>query len=243
MKAPLFEMGLDLGKMAAGEAIYDWKGDRVTEITDSSLEKLVKLAVHEAGKTEPIAASVFKTARRRQVAKIIAFAEAVTGVRPTLTEKAKRERDIMRRAWSLKGQREELFVSLASLRDPRGAIRWYNAKVVDVLEGPLVPDELRKKWQKELTINLEEFLQNKASAASAAATTDQSKANAARAVRVLQNFGITAQEAVNLRRAGKARRAAEPKRRAHPLESKPIIGDLLKERRLRERLGTEKQEK
>lgn len=161
MKAPLFEMMLDMGKMAMGEALYDWKGDRVTEITDTWLQKLMKIAVHEIKKTEPISVSVYKQARRKEVDAIISFVEAISGVRPTISEKDKRERDILRRIWSLKGQQEELYQYLRTAHKPREAVAFYNRKVNEILDSKLVPEEMRKEWGPELLIDLDRLLKNK----------------------------------------------------------------------------------
>ncbi|TKJ37514.1 MAG: hypothetical protein CEE38_08445 [Planctomycetes bacterium B3_Pla] len=241
MKAPLFEMFLDFAKMATGQAIYDWKGDRVTEITDSWTEKLLKLAIHEAKKTEPISVSVYKQAVKKSdsdkaIDKLIAFVEAVTGVRPTISEKDKRERAILRRCWSLKGQQEETYQSLATLRKPRAAVKWYNAKVLDVLDSKLVPDEIRKEWEPKLTIDLEKYLQNRAYQAAMNAQTKDSKEKVERAVKLLRNFGIDANEAEKLLRAYYARE--KPERPAvSPLERHPVIGKTLRANRLKERMN------
>lgn len=245
MKSPMFEMALDFGKMAVGEAIYDWKGDRVTEITDSWTEKLLKIAVHELEKTEPISVSVFEQARAKHVDKILSFVQAVAGVRVTTSEKVIRERKILQRCWSLKGQREELYISLASLDDPRAAVKWYNDKVVDVLEGPLVPEELRAEWTEELTIDLEKYLEIRAADASIDARTDDSRRRAERAAAVLRAFKIGPDEAIALRRRWRNRQRMESlgKPPANPLESQPLIGDMIKENRLRERLGERKEER
>lgn len=234
MKAPMFDMMLDFARMSTGQAIYDWKGDRVTEITDSSLEKLMKIATHEIKKTEPIPLSVFKQARKKEVSKIISFVEAVMGVRPTLTEKDKREGEILRRCWSLKGQKEEMYQSLATLDRPRAGVKWYNNKVKDVLDSKLVPKSMREEWTPKLNIDLEKYLQNKAMDASVLPTTKESQEKIERAVKVLKNFKISPNAAEQLL----ADYYKRPKTRTivSPIERDRILGRAAKKRRLKERM-------
>lgn len=235
MKAPLFEIALDFAKMATGQAMYDWKGDRVTEITDSSLEKLMKIATHELKKIEPIPMSVYQQVRKKETEKIISFVEAVSGYRPTTSEKDKRESEIMRRCWSLKGQQEEMYQSLATIDKPREAVKWYNNKVADVLNSKLVPQNMRDEWLPKLTIDLERFLQNKAHTASLTETTKDRKEQVERAIKILKNFKITTQGAEQLLEDYYSREKEKPAV-ISPLERDRVIGRALKRKRLKERM-------
>lgn len=161
MKAPFFEMTVDIAKLASGEALYDWKGDRVTEITDTWLQKVNKLAAYELRKTEPISMSTYKQARRKEAARLVAFVEAITGIRPTISEKDRRERDILARIYSLKGQQEELYNYLRTIHHPRRAVDNYNAKVKSILESKLVPQTMRDEWTKKLLIDTDRLIDNK----------------------------------------------------------------------------------
>ena len=236
MKAPGFEMALDVMKMATGEAIYDWKGDRVTEITDNFGQKLMKIVIHELKRTEPISVSVFKQARRKEVDTAIAFLEAITGVRPTISEKDKREREVLTRIYSLRGQKEELYQYLRTVHRPRQAVEGYNTKVKEILYSKIVPKEFREEWEPKLIIDLERHLQTKAHTASLVATTKDAEQRIERALDELKNFGVTADEAEKLLLDYYRREKTVPK--TGPLERHPVIGKALKKRRLKERMET-----
>lgn len=236
MKAPLFEMIVDMAKIANGEALYDWKGDRVVEVTDTWTEKLLKIANYESKKIEPISVSVYKTARRKQADKIVSFLEAVTGVRPTLTEKDKREQATLRLCWSLKDQKEGAYYRLGEIDNPREAVKRYNDKVKDVLEGPLVSPAMRKEWTKKLIIDLDKYLENRAFEAASNPSTKDGIERQERAVKLLKNFKISGNEAVKFLEGYYKRIDSREKRIMSPIERDRILGRALKKNRLSERL-------
>ena len=230
MKAPTADMIVDLALISMGRAVYDWKGDRITEITDPFLRRAMKLAVHEVKKLEPISVSVFKQSRRREIDTTIAAMESLLGVRPTKTEKDKREQEIISRIFSLKGQQEELYQYLGTIKNPRTAIGRYNRTVNDILESKFVPNELRKEWKPKLLIDVDRLLQNKAHFLTKVNLTEE---EIQRTVKYLRNFGLTQANVENYLEAYWNR---EKKITVGPLERHPVIGKGLKRERLKERM-------
>jgi len=237
MTATTAEVAADLLLISQGRAVYDWKGDRVTEITDPFLRKVMKLAVYEIKKTEPISWSVFKQSRRKEIDTTIAAVETLLGYRPTMSEKDKREQAITNRIYSLKGQQEKLYQYLRTLKHPRQAIVRYNRTVNNILNSKLVPKNMREEWKPKLLIDLDKYLQGKAHTASLQATTREAKQKVERAIELLKNFGVTAEDADKLLDDYYARE----KKRADvsPLERHPVIGRGLKKKRLKERMEGE----
>jgi hypothetical protein len=234
MTAPTAKMILDMGMMASGRAIYDYKGDRVVEITDPVLQKVMKLVAHEVEELSPIAVSVFQQSRKRDLDTVTSAVGTLMGLRPTKTEEEKRNQEIINNIFSLRGQQEKLHLHLGRISNPRKAIKKYNKTVNDVLSYKFVTDEQREEWSDKLLIDEDRLLQNKAFQLASASSDDQ---QISRARQFLKNFGITSKQIPRLLRARRARLRAQPKKRQHPLESQPIIGDKLKERRAQERFG------
>lgn len=231
MKAPTADMITDLALISMGKAVYDWKGDRVTEITDPFLLRVMKLTVHEIRKLEPISVSVFKQSRRREIDTTIAAIESLLGVRPTKTEKDKREQAITNRIYSLKGQQEKLYQYLGTLKEPRKAIDRYNKTVNQVLNSKMVPQKMRKEWEPKLLIDVERLLSNKAYYLTSPNRTDE---EIERAKKYLANFGVTSEEAQEyLNKYWARERKKVP---VSPLERDRVIGRGRKRRRLAERM-------
>jgi hypothetical protein len=161
MKAPTADILSDLALISMGKAVYDWKGDRVTEITDPFLLRAMKLTVHEIKKLEPISVSVFKQSRKKDIDTRIAAIETLMGVRPTMTEKDIRENEIMKRIFSLRGQQEELYLYLGGIKEPRKAIERYNKTVQSILDSKLTPPEMKADWEPKLIIDTDRLIANK----------------------------------------------------------------------------------
>jgi len=155
MKAPTADVIVDFALMSMGRAVYDWKGDRITEITDPWLRKAMKLTVHEIKKIEPIPMSVFKQARRREIDKTTAAIETLLGIRPTKTEKDKREQALLSKMYSLRGQREELSWYIGKSSDPEGLVKRYNKTVNEILESPYMPKSMKNEWGPKLLVDFE----------------------------------------------------------------------------------------
>lgn len=246
MKAPFFDTANDLASVAMGKALYDWKGDRVVQITDPWTEKLAKIVAFESRKFEPISYSVFQQAKKKHADGIWGFLESVSGFRPTISEKDKRESQILQLCWSLKGQKEETYIALAEIQRPREAVDWYNKRVHDVLDGPLVPQEVRNNWMDDLIIDLDKFLQNKTYEASLLARTQDTEKTAERAAKILKNFKISPDEAVRLKAQRAQRLRAERMQKKYQktpeiliqeqLSKNQAVSELLANKRLTERM-------
>lgn len=191
MKAPSADLMWDLAGIAMGKKIYDWKGDKIVEITDKPLEKLMKIAIHEIKKIEPISFSVYKQARRKGIDRFIATLETLAGVRTTKTEKDKREQQIISRIYSLKGQQEELYLYLKDTNKPYEMIQKYNDKVRNILESDMVPEKMKKEWEPKLRVDVNRLLGNKGIKLTSP-NTKQKDIDAM--VKYLKNFGMTKEQ-------------------------------------------------
>ena len=161
MKSPFFDVATDLAQLSMNKPLYDWKGDRVTEVTDPFLRKMMKLLAYEAEKLQPIGYSVYKQGRDKELARVSAAIQAFSGLRPTLSEKDIREKQVLHKIYSLRGQQETLYQYLRTLPNPRKAVEQYNDIVKEVLSSKYTPAEMRKEWEPELIIDLDRLTTNK----------------------------------------------------------------------------------
>jgi hypothetical protein len=143
MKAPTVQFLSDALDMMRGQAIYDWKEDKVYHITDPLLQKVTKLAVHEVRQLIPISTSVYATARRRGVDKTLAAVEALAGVRPGRTERDRKEFEIVRDLWDMRDKRDKLSYKLNTYDDPWRAIERYNATLDDIASSKFITTDIR----------------------------------------------------------------------------------------------------
>lgn len=242
MKSTLAEFVYDGVSSLMRQDIRDWKGDKVFSLSDTPQEKLWKYTEIALERLEPISKNVFDQMRFKEIGLVQSFLGAISGVRPTWSELDRRTSDFYRLIFEQKADLEVLDIEILSKADPRAAYEAYNKSVERILNSRYLPKGFKEQYGPELRRNVDEYLQNKAFAASHLATEGRSKAIADRSVRILKHFGITSAEATQLLRARKARLAAKPRERAHPLENKPIIGDMLKEKRLKQRLRAAEKE-
>jgi len=234
MVAPTAETIVDLASLAQGRAIYDWKGDRVTEVTDPFARQVLKIAIHEIKRTEPISVSVFKQSLRRDQTIVLSALTSLLGIRPTLSEKDKREQEVLRRIYSLKGQQEELYQYLGGLRNPQGAIKRYNHTVNSILDSKMVPEKMRVEWRPKLLIDIERLLSNKAYYLTSPSRTVE---EIERAKKYLRNFGVSTEQADDyLTKYWSRERKKTP---VSPLERDRVIGRVRKRKRLKERMETQ----
>lgn len=161
MRAPLADMTYDLVTVAFNKDIYDWKGDKVIKKTDPILIKLRELALFELQKTEPISVSVFRRGLNSGMKFPVAILQAITGVRPTLTEAELRKAEVLREMYELWGEREEVFISVRTTNRPRARIAAFNKNVKRVMSSKKVEPEIREEFEDELLIDTEQFLKNK----------------------------------------------------------------------------------
>ena len=161
MKSPLLAMTLDLAKVATREKLYNWKNQPITNITDTWLDKVKKIGLHELEHFEPIAVSTFRQALAKDVALPLAIAQSISGTRPTLSERDKELAGVTHKIYSLRGQQQELYEYLGSLLKPHEAIEHFNEVVTDVLSADIVPDDVREEWTQELIINEDRLKENR----------------------------------------------------------------------------------
>jgi len=158
MKAPTADIIVDLALMSMGKAVYDWKGDRVVEITDPFLLKAMKLTTHEIKKLVPISVSVFQQSKKRDIDTTVAAIETLLGFRPTKTEKDIREQKIISKMYSLAGQREELSYYIGQSTDPKKTVARYNKTVNDILNSPYIPESMKNEWDPRLLIEYDKVV-------------------------------------------------------------------------------------
>ena len=153
MRAPSADLMVDLLKLWRGEALIDWKGDKIYYLTDPFLLKVIKTVKLETERLMPISASVFKQSREREIDKVTAAVKTLLGLRLTRTEEDKREFKIIQDIWSLGEQREKLAYRLSKYDDPMEAVRQYNDTVKEIINSEFVRQrapELIAKGQKLL---------------------------------------------------------------------------------------------
>jgi predicted RNA methylase len=161
MTSTTWEVLSDLNQLSMGKAIYDWKGDRVTEVTDSFIQKVLKLSIHELKKAEPISANVFQQGRKKGVGTALAAAMTLAGVRLAKSEQDKREIEILSQIFSLRDQQEALYWYLGSIKDPREQIKKYNQTVMRILDNPITPLEVKDEYGPKLIIDVDRLISNK----------------------------------------------------------------------------------
>lgn len=188
MKAPTLGILSDLYKMASGEALVDWKGQRVYYITDPFLLRLNKVAVHWWHRAEPIPTSVALRMMARKTEPVVAIITAAMGIRPAYSEHDKRVNELVRDTYSLRQNQEELYYKLGQMWHPREAIKEYNEIVARVEASPYMTDEIREELKKRpLRINVDRLLANKVWRLG---QPNLEKDKRKRIVAYLRNFGI-----------------------------------------------------
>lgn len=231
MTADSAKMIHDFAGVAMGKAIYDYKGDRIVEITDTFTQKMMKVLVYEMKRLLPISTSVYARSRAREQSRVMSALTALAGYRTGLTEKDKREQTVLHRIWSLAGQQEELYYYLTSIKRPREAVRRYNDKVMEILQSPITPTRMRLEWSPKLLIDVDRLIENKAYQM----THPNIKAkDLARAQRFMANFKVTPEEAATALERYWSRPTTPS--RIGPLERNRVIGRALKRKRLSERM-------
>ncbi len=161
MTATTWDVLSDLNQMSMGRAVYDWKGDRVVEVTDPFLQRILKISIHELKKAEPISTNVFQQARKKGVGVALSAAMTLGGVRLTKTEQDKKEVEILHKIFSLRDQQETLFWYLGTIKNPREHIKKYNQTVMRILDNPITPLEVKDEYEPKLIIDEKRLVSNK----------------------------------------------------------------------------------
>ena len=192
MTSTTWDVVSDLNQMSMGHAIYDWKGNRVVEITDPFAQRVLALIIHETKKAEPISLNVYGQARDKGLDRLTAGIATLLGVRPTTSEKDKRESAIINRIFSLRDRQERLYYFLGSIKDPRKHIDNYNKIAQGVMDNPIVTEEMRKKWGKNIIIDTDRLMANKVHSHELLKVSEKPKPDEVEETgKWLQNFGIS----------------------------------------------------
>ncbi len=161
MTATTWDVMSDLNQMSMGKAVYDWKGDRVVEITDPFIQRILKLSIHELKKAAPISTNVFQQARKKGVGTALSAAMTLAGVRLTKTEQDKKEVEILNKIFSLRDQQETLYWYLGGIENPREQIKKYNQTVMRILDNPITPLEVKDEYEPKLIIDEKRLTSNR----------------------------------------------------------------------------------
>jgi hypothetical protein len=151
MASGLAQVVSDLLSIATGNSLYDYNGNRVIPIYDTTLKKAAKLAIYELKRIEPISVSGYVTARQHGAGKAFAAVEAVLGARPTFTEDEKDKQDRLRKMYAYKDDGEKLYRFLGASDDPVGDIREYVSKAEDIVG--IFPEAEQAKVRLDLKVN------------------------------------------------------------------------------------------
>ncbi len=161
MTATTFEVISDLNQLSMGKSLYDWKGDRIVEITDPFLKRAAGLIAHELQKVEPISTNIYRQSRDKGLTRMAAAITTLAGLRPTTSEKDRRESQIISRIFSLRDRQERLYHFLGSIKNPRRHINDYNKIAQSVLDNPITTTDMKLKWGKNLVIDTDRLISNK----------------------------------------------------------------------------------
>jgi hypothetical protein len=227
MTSTTFDVATDILMMGQGKAVYNWKEERIVEVTDPFLQKVLKLGIHELKKVEPISVNVFQQALNRDLNLPLAAVTALAGVRLTKTEADKREQQVLTRIFSLYDQQERLYYYLGTLKNPRASIANYNKTVMDILDSRITTPALKAKYKPKLIIDVDRLLQNKAFYLTSPSRKPEERK---KAVAYLKNFGVSLTEAQKLLKQHDARE--RKKTAVSPLDRDPVLGRGRRRRRL-----------
>jgi len=161
MKSTTWDVLSDFNQLLMGKAVYDWKGDRIVNVTDPFIEKTLKMSLHELKKGTPIATNVFQQARKKGVSITLSAAMTLAGVRLTKSEQDKREMEVLSHIFSLREQQEELYYFLGGTPNPRESIKKYNATVMRILDNPITTLEMKDEYESKLIIDEKRMTSNK----------------------------------------------------------------------------------
>ncbi len=148
MKSATLQVLADFYQIMEGKAIVDWKNDKIYHLTDPFLQKVIKTAKHEIQRLTPIAGSVYKRAREKDIDRALAAVTALLGLRITKSEKAKHETKILVDCWDMRDKREQLGYYIAKLDDPWTAIKRYNDTLDDILKSDFVQKRAPHLYEK-----------------------------------------------------------------------------------------------
>jgi hypothetical protein len=191
MEASTMSMMRDFHQLAAGEGIYDWNDNRVVEVTDPFARKVVSLIAHETKKLEPISFNVYSQAREKNLSRLSSAITTLMGARLSLTEKDRRESAMIHKIFKARDRQERLYYILGSTKNPREKIDRYNKIAQGIMDNPIVTEDMRKKWGKNIIIDTDRLIANKVHSHELLKVSEKPKPDElAKTGKWLKNFGI-----------------------------------------------------
>lgn len=192
MASPALKTAADLLEVWQKGYVYDWKGDQVIKITDTTLQKLVKFITYESQNFEPIGMSAYKRLRREtSISALGSVVASVVGIRMTQTERDIKQNKLRAQMWSLKDQKTSLGYELAYVDAPQDVVDDYNETVKRAFSDPYVSEELLKEMglsEEKLHLDVDKLLAAKVYRLTNPNLSDM---EARRIVRYLKNFELT----------------------------------------------------
>jgi hypothetical protein len=117
----------DLIDITQGKALYDYADHRVMPVYDTTLQKALKLIIHEMSQSEPIALSTAQTAKRQGLKLGVVAVESLLGFRPTLSEADKAQNQVLRQWYALRNDGTRMMRLIAE--DQEGLTNHYQQYV------------------------------------------------------------------------------------------------------------------
>ena len=172
MKAPSVDMVIDLMDLARGKKILDWKNDEIVDVTDTRIQKILKIIAYETKFVEPFVVSNIKQSFSKEVDSKMAIITALIGLRFTRDEETKEEYKIWRSIYEHKDSQEALYTLLWKTDKPREELKRYNEAIERLYSGNLMQNYLKRsskditateldKDKEDLLIDEKELLSNK----------------------------------------------------------------------------------
>lgn len=193
MTAPLFGQAVAMvNAFLTGQAVEDWKGDRLWHPTDPLVRKLFALGKDVVGQFQPIpVAAAWTEVNVRDGNHMLAVMSGIFGLRTARSEREKEKWEVGRKVWDLRDKQEELYRELGRIDAPREVIREYNADVKRILESEILTPELQRALRRSpIEIDEKRLLSNKAVVFSGALTAHRDQVEIDRALDYLGNFGV-----------------------------------------------------
>ncbi|KPL25578.1 MAG: hypothetical protein AMJ75_00240 [Phycisphaerae bacterium SM1_79] len=151
MQAPLFKLGADLLNITTGNAVYDYKEDKVFYPKDPTTIKVLKLLAYEVKQLAPISVSTYTQSRRRNIDHAYTAVGTILGIRPGYTEADNRQRKFEKDMYQLRDQSDDTtFLQLGKHSSPRSSLENYNQAVQNLHDNPLLNEDLKKRVAKLL---------------------------------------------------------------------------------------------
>ena len=142
----------DLSDVVQGRVVYDYKGDPVYYTTDSFPRKVGKFLSYEMKQGAPISTSVYGQSSDKGTSTLEEAGTAITGLRPTTSEKVKEMKLIRNDLYSMKDQKQKTQIELNRMahENPKLAeeeLNKFNQEQTDRLKD--IYKKLGREWNEE----------------------------------------------------------------------------------------------